>query len=341
VVTTNAQVDEEMRMITFRRSLLRVLRIGVCLAISGAAMGAAAAWPDRPIKLVVAYPPGGGTDIVARLLAPELSKRLGQPIAIDNRGGASGNIGTEYAVRSPADGYTLLMGNVAPNAINVSIYKKLPYDPQRDLSPICLVAITPNMLVVNNDVPVKSVADLVTYAKTNPGAVNFPSAGQGTSSHLAGELFNTMAQVKMTHIPYKGGGAAMTDLLGGQVQVFFATMPAAIPFVRAGKLRAIAVTSDQRALALPELPTVSESGLPGFSATTWYGLYAPKGTPADIVSRLNREVKEILAQPAMRERLIQQGFEPQGNSPEEFSSFIASEITKWARVVKAAGVVAE
>jgi tripartite-type tricarboxylate transporter receptor subunit TctC len=330
-----------MRMIKFRRALLRVLRMSLCLAVSGGAMGVHAAYPDRPIKLVVAYPPGGGTDIVARMIAPELSRRLGQPIAIDNRGGASGNIGTEYAVRSPADGYTLLMGNVAPNAINVSIYKKLGYDPQKDLSPISLVAITPNMLVVNNDMPVKSVADLITYAKAHPGTVNFPSAGQGTSSHLAGELFNTMAQVKMTHIPYKGGGAAMTDLLGGQVQIFFATMPAAMPFVRAGKLRAVAVTSDQRALALPDLPTVSESGLPGFSATTWYGLYAPKGTPADIVNRLNREVKEILAQPAMRERLIRQGFEPQGDSPEEFSAFIANEIGKWARVVKAAGVVAE
>jgi tripartite-type tricarboxylate transporter receptor subunit TctC len=330
-----------MRMIKFRRALLRVLRMSLCLAVSGGAMGVQAAYPDRPIKLVVAYPPGGGTDIVARMIAPELSRRLGQPIAIDNRGGASGNIGTEYAVRSPADGYTLLMGNVAPNAINVSIYKKLGYDPQKDLSPISLVAITPNMLVVNNDMPVKSVADLITYAKAHPGTVNFPSAGQGTSSHLAGELFNTMAQVKMTHIPYKGGGAAMTDLLGGQVQIFFATMPAAMPFVRAGKLRAVAVTSDQRALALPDLPTVSESGLPGFSATTWYGLYAPKGTPADIVNRLNREVKEILAQPAMRERLIRQGFEPQGDSPEEFSAFIANEIGKWARVVKAAGVVAE
>jgi tripartite-type tricarboxylate transporter receptor subunit TctC len=233
------------------------------------------------------------------------------------------------------------MGNVAPNAINVSIYKNLPYDPQKDLSPIALVAITPNMLVVNNDVPVKSVADLIAYAKAHPGALNFPSAGQGTSSHLAGELFNTMADVKMVHIPYKGGGAAFTDLLGGQVQIFFATMPAAIPFVRAGRLRAIAVTSDQRAMALPQLPTVSEAGLTGFSATTWYGLYAPKGTSTDIVNRLNREVKETLGLPAIRERLIQQGFEPRGDTPDEFSSFIASEITKWARVVKAAGVAAD
>ncbi len=328
-------------MIKLKSRLVRLRHLCFIMAVSSLVSLASAAYPDRSIKLVVAYPPGGGTDIVARLITPELSKRLGQPISIDNRGGAGGNIGTEFAVRSAADGYTLLMGNVAPNAINVSIYKKLPFDPQKDLSPISLVAITPNMLIVNNDVPVKSVADLVAYAKANPGALNFPSAGLGTSSHLAGELFNTMAQVKMVHIPYKGGGAAFSDLMGGQVQVFFATMPAAMPLVRSGKLRAIAVTSDQRAIALPDLPTVSEAGLLGFSATTWYGLYAPKGTPADIVNRLNREIKEILELPDIREKLIQQGFEPQGNSPADFSIFISKEITKWARVVKSAGIVGE
>ena len=328
-------------MIKLKSRLVRLRHLCFIMAVSSLVSLASAAYPDRSIKLVVAYPPGGGTDIVARLITPELSKRLGQPISIDNRGGAGGNIGTEFAVRSAADGYTLLMGNVAPNAINVSIYKKLPFDPQKDLSPISLVAITPNMLIVNNDVPVKSVADLVAYAKANPGALNFPSAGLGTSSHLAGELFNTMAQVKMVHIPYKGGGAAFSDLMGGQVQVFFATMPAAMPLVRSGKLRAIAVTSDQRAIALPDLPTVSEAGLLGFSATTWYGLYAPKGTPADIVNRLNREIKEILEFPVIREKLIQQGFEPQGNSPADFSIFILKEITKWARVVKSAGIVGE
>ena len=328
-------------MIKFQLVPISLFRLGLFMTFSSLAIGASAAYPDRPIKLVVAYPPGGGTDIVARLITPELSRRLGQPISIDNRGGAGGNIGTEYAVRSAADGYTLLKGNVAPKAINVSSYKKLPFDPQKDLSPISLVAITPNMLIANNDVPIKSVLDLVAYAKANPGALNFPSAGLGTSSHLAGELFNTIAQVKMVHIPYKGGGAAFSDLMGGQVQIFFATMPAAMPLVRSGKLRAIAVTSDQRAIALPDLPTVSEAGLPGFSATTWYGLYAPKGTSTDIVNRINREVKEILELPVIREKMIQQGFEPQGNSPDQFSLFISNEITKWARVVKSAGIVGE
>jgi tripartite-type tricarboxylate transporter receptor subunit TctC len=328
-------------MSTSQRWRLGLLRISLSVVLLGAAMGVSAAYPDRPLKLVVAYPPGGGTDIVARMIAPELSRRLGQPIAIDNRGGAGGNIGTEFAVRAPADGYTLLMGNVAPNAINVSIYKKLPYDPQKDLSPIALVAITPNMLVVNNELPVKSVAELVAYAKAHPGALNFPSAGQGTSSHLAGELFNTQAQVKMMHIPYKGGGAAFSDLIAGQVQIFFATMPAAMPLVRTGKLRAIAVTSDQRASSLPELPTVSEAGLPGFSATTWYGLYAPKGTPVEIVNRLNREIKDILDLAPIREKMMQQGFEPQSQTPEVFVAFIAKEIAKWAAVVKAAGIVGD
>jgi tripartite-type tricarboxylate transporter receptor subunit TctC len=302
---------------------------------------ACAAYPDRPIKLIVAYPPGGGTDIVSRLLAPALSQRLGQPITIDNRGGAGGNIGTETAARATPDGYTLLMGNIAPNAINVSIYKNLPYDPEKDLSPVSLVAVTPNMLVANNDLPVSSVKDLVALAKAKPDGLNFPSAGRGTSSHLAGELFNTMAQVKMVHVPYKGGGAAFTDLLAGQVQVFFATMPAAIPFVRSGKLRALAVTSDQRSSTLPDLPTVSEAGLPGYSATTWYGLYAPKGTPVEIVDKLSREINELLKVPAIRERMIAQGFEPAGDSPAQFASFIHGEIVKWGKVVKAAGMEAE
>jgi tripartite-type tricarboxylate transporter receptor subunit TctC len=296
---------------------------------------------DKPIRVIVAYPPGGGTDIVTRLLIVPLGQRLGQSMFIENRGGAAGNIGTEAAVHAPADGYTLLMGNIAPNAINVSIYRRLPYDPERDLSPITLVAVTPNILVVNPGVPAESVKDLIELARARPGALNYPSAGRGTSSHLAGELFDSMANVHMVHVPYKGGGAAFADLLGGQVQVFFATMPAAMPHVRAGKLRALAVTSERRSLALPGLPTIAESGLPGYSATTWYGLYAPKGTPPEIVDRLNRETVDLLRQPALREQLVAQGFEPAGNSPDEFARFIKSEIVKWARVVKAAGIAPE
>ena len=224
---------------------------------------AGAAYPDKPIRLVVAYPPGGGTDIIARLIAPELSKKLGQPITIENRGGASGNIGTEAVVNSPANGYTLLMGNVAPNAINISVFKKLPFNPEKDLAPISLVAITPNILVANIELPVRSATDLLALAKASPGKINYPSAGNGTSSHLAGVLFGSMGNVSMIHVPYKGGGLAMNDLLGGQVEVFFATMPAAMPFVKSGKLRALAVTSEKRSLLMPELPTISEAGLMG------------------------------------------------------------------------------
>ncbi len=302
---------------------------------------AQAAWPEKPIRLIVAFPPGGGTDIVARLLAPALSQRLGQPVSIDNKGGAGGNIGTDAAAKAPADGYTLLMGNIAPNAINVSTFKHLPFDPEKDFSPISLVAVTPNILVVNPSVLANSMAELVALAKAKPGTLNFPSAGRGTSSHLAGELFNAMAKVDMVHVPYKGGGPAFTDLLGGQVQLFFATMPAAMPFVKAGKLRPLAVTSEQRSATLPDLPTIAESGLPGYSAITWYGLLAPKGTPREIVMRLNREINELLRLPAVREQMLAQGFEPSGNSPGEFAAFISSEIVKWGRVVKASGITPE
>jgi tripartite-type tricarboxylate transporter receptor subunit TctC len=315
------------------RALVMVLALGAPLA--------GAAYPDKPIRVIVPYPPGGGTDIVARLLLVPLGQKLGQSMFIENRGGASGNIGTEAEVHAPPDGYSLLMGNIAPNAINVSIYKNLPYDPERDLSPITLVAVTPNILVVNPAVPANSVQELIALAKANPGRLNFPSAGRGTSSHLAGELFDAMANVRMVHVPYKGGGAAFADLLGGQVQVFFATMPAAMPQVRAGKLRPLAVTTAQRSLAMPNLPTIAESGLPGYSAATWYGLYAPKGTPPEIIERLNREAVSLLRQPALRERMVEQGFEPAGDTPEEFAHFIHDEIVKWGRVVKAAGITPE
>jgi tripartite-type tricarboxylate transporter receptor subunit TctC len=321
-----------------QNTLGRALRAAFAGAALCLAATAHAAWPDKPIKIIVAFVPGGGTDVSARLIGPELQKRLGQAVTVDNRGGAGGNMGTDMAARAAPDGYTLLMGNIAPNAINVSIYKNLPYDPEKDLAPIALVAVTPNILVANKDLPVKSVKDLLALAKAKPGTLNYPSAGRGTSSHLAGELFDSMGKVEMVHVPYKGGGAAFTDLLGGQVQVFFATMPAAMPFVNSGQLKALAVTSEKRSAALPDLPTIAESGLPGYAATTWYGLYAPKGTPAAIVNRLNKEVVQILEEPELRKRMIAQGLEPAGGSPKEFATFIHSEISKWGKVAKAAGI---
>jgi tripartite-type tricarboxylate transporter receptor subunit TctC len=320
---------------------LRILVASVLALACLAPASAASTWPDRPIRLIVAFPPGGGTDIVARLLAPLLSQRLGQPVAIDNHGGAGGNIGTEMAAHAQPDGYTLLMGNIAPNAINVSIFKHLPYDPEKDFNPIMLVAVTPNILVVNPSVPAKTVGELIALARSKPGTLNYPSAGTGTSSHLAGELFNTMAKTQTVHVPYKGGGAAFSDLLGGQVQLFFATMPAAMPFVKAGKLRALAVTSTQRSATLPDLPTISESGLPGYNAVTWYGLLAPRGTPTEVVDKVNQAANEILQMPEVREKLLASGFEPAGGSPKEFATFISSEVVKWRKVVQTAGITVE
>lgn len=297
----------------------------------------AQSYPTRPIRMIVAYPPGGGTDIVGRMIAQKLSENLGQTVVVDNRGGATGNIGTELAARATPDGYTLLMGNVAPNAINVSLFKKLPYDPVKDFAPVSLAAVTPNILVVQPSLPVKTVKDLIALAKSKPGTLNFPSAGIGSSSHLAGEMLKTMAGIDMVHVPYKGGGPALIALLSGQVQIMFATLPAAMPHVKSGKLRPVAVTTSRRSQALPELPTIAESGVPGYEAATWYGLLAPAGTPKAIVGRLHAEIVKILATDT-RQLLMAQGFEPAGSSPSEFASYIKTEIVKWAKVIKDAGI---
>lgn len=297
-------------------------------------------YPVRPIRMIVAYPPGGGTDIVGRMMAQKLGENLGQTVVVDNRGGATGNIGTELAARATPDGYTLLMGNVAPNAINVSLFKKLPFDPVKDFAPVSLVAVTPNILVVPPSFPVKTVKDLIALAKSKPGALNFPSAGIGSSSHLAGEMLKSMAGIDMVHVPYKGGGPALIALLSGQVQLMFATLPAAMPHVKSGKLRPVAVTTAHRSLALPELPTIAESGVPGYEAATWYGLLAPAGTPKAIVGRLHAEIVKILATDT-RQQLVAQGFEPVGNTPAEFAAYIKSEITKWGKVIRDAGIKPE
>jgi tripartite-type tricarboxylate transporter receptor subunit TctC len=311
--------------------------LALASVLAAAPAAAQPAWPSKPIRMIVAFVPGGGTDIVARLLAPRFAEVLGQTVVIDNRGGAGGNIGTEAAARAAPDGYTLLMGNVAPNAINVSL-APVPFDPVKDFAPISQVAITPNVLVVHPALPVKSVKDLLALARAKPGALAFPSAGNGTSSHLAGELLKNLAKIDMLHVPYKGGGAALADLLGGQVQLMFATTPAAMPQVKAGRLRAIAVTTKARSQALPDLPTMIESGVPNYEAATWYGLLAPAATPRVVIERMHAETVKILAAPDMREKLVAQGFEPVGSSPAEFAAYIQSQIETWAKVIRAAGL---
>lgn len=313
------------------------------LAVLCAATGlvqAADTYPSRPIRMIVAYPPGGGTDQVGRVMADQLSQSLGQNVVVDNRGGATGNIGTELAARAVPDGYTLLMGNVAPNAVNVSLFRKLGFDPVKDFAPVSLVAVTPNILVVHPSMAVKTVNDLVAVAKAKPGTLNFPSAGVGSSSHLAGEMLKSMAGIDMVHIPFKGGGPALIAVISGQVQIMFATMPAAMPHVKSGKVRPVAVTTAKRSQAMPDLPTIAESGVKGYEASTWYGLLAPARTPQTIINRLHGETVKILAGPT-RQRLELQGFEPDGGTPTAFAAYIKSEITKWAKVIKDAGIPAE
>ncbi len=317
----------------------RIAYLAALCVVSGVAQ-AADGYPSRPIRMIVAYPPGGGTDQVGRVMADQLSQTLGQNVVVDNRGGATGNIGTELAARAVPDGYTLLMGNVAPNAVNVSLFKKLGFDPVRDFAPVSLVAVTPNILVTNPSIPVKTVKELIAYAKAKPGALNFPSAGVGSSSHLAGEMLKSMTGISMVHIPFKGGGPALVAVIAGEVQIMFATMPAAMPHVKSGKVKPVAVTTTKRSQAMPDLPTIAESGVKGYEASTWYGLLAPARTPQAIVTRLHGDTVKILAGPT-RQRLEVQGFEPEGGTPAEFTAYIKSEIIKWAKVIKDAGIPAE
>ncbi|MBX3609362.1 MAG: tripartite tricarboxylate transporter substrate binding protein [Hydrogenophaga sp.] len=321
-----------------RRTLVT---LAATLALPAAVL-AQDAWPSKPIRIVVPFAPGGTTDLLARTIAPELTKALGQPVVVDNRGGAGGNIGAEAVAKSPNDGYTFLMGTVGTHGINKSLYSKLPYDPQKDFAPVTLVAGVPNVMVMNTkraqELGIKSVADFVKYAKAHPGQLNMASSGNGTSIHLAGELFKVRNGIFMTHIPYRGSGPAMTDMLAGAMDVMFDNLPSAMPHIKAGYLTAFAVTSGVRSDALPDVPTVAEAGkLPGFEASSWFGLLAPAGTPADIVKRVQQETAKALSSPAVKERLLAQGAIPGGNTPEQFAAMIDAEIKKWAPVVKASG----
>jgi len=311
----------------------------VAVAFSGGAK--AQAWPEKPVRFVVGFTPGGPSDILARALGRKLAESWGQQVVIENRPGAGGNIAAEAVAKSAPDGTTWLLGNNSILATNQSLYAKLGYDPVKDFAPVALVAIQPNILVVNPDVPVSSVKELIALAKAKPGALNYASSGSGAAAHLAGELFKAMTGVQMVHIPYKGAQPALTDVIAGQAQLMFATSASAIPYIKAGRLRALAVTTARRSATVPELPTISESGVPGFEAITWHGVVVPAATQGATIERLNADIVRALRMPDLRERLESLGAELAAGTPRDFADYIAREIPKWAKVVKDSGARAE
>ncbi|HKU86421.1 MAG TPA: tripartite tricarboxylate transporter substrate binding protein [Casimicrobiaceae bacterium] len=310
-----------------------------CFAAAFAATSPAFAqtFPTKTARLVVPFPPGGPLDATGRLIAQHLTERWGQSVVVENKPGAGGNIGADFVAKSPADGYTVVMGALSTHAVNPSLYAKMPYDAQKDFAPITLIAITPNVLVVNPDLPVHSVKELIAYAKARPGKLSFGSGSIGSAGHLAGELFKGDAGVDMVHVPYKGAAPATQALLAGDTQLMFDNLANAMAQVKAGKLRALAVTTAERSKLAPELPTMAEAGLPGFDISTWYGLFAPAGTPPAVVDKWNADVTAMLRMPDMGERLRAQGAEPAPDTPAEFARFVANEAAKYARIVKASG----
>ncbi len=328
-----------------RRFHQTTLRLALTAALMCPALGMAQTpWPTKAVRIVVPFAAGGTTDILARAIAPELQRAFGQPFVVDNKPGAGGNNGANEVAKSPGDGYTLLMGTVGTHAINAALYPKLPYDHLKDFVPVTLVAGVPNVLVVNPAFAQKyklhTVADLTRQARANPGKFNMASSGNGTSIHLAGELYKSMTGTFMLHIPYRGSGPALIDLIGGSMDLMFDNLPSAMPQIKAGKLKALAVTSGRRSDAMPELPTIEEAGGPalkGYEASSWFGLMAPAGTPADVIARLQQETAKALATPALKERLLAQGAIPGGMSSADFGKFIQAETAKWASVVKASG----
>ena len=316
------------------------LAAAVLGSFSTVVYAAEGAYPNRPIRMLVGFAPGGGTDTTARALTPKLSERLGQQVIVDNRPGASGNIATEIVTKAPPDGYTILLGTIAALAINPTLFGNLPFDPQKDLAPVLRIADSTNILVVHPTVPAKSVKELIALAKTGK-PLNGGSSGVGGTGHLALELFNVTAGTKITHVPYKGGGPAMTDLLGGQIHLIFATAASAIGNVQAGKIRALAVSTAKRSKLTPDLPTVAEAGVPGFEANNWNGLVVPAKTPRPIIDRLHTEIVRALKSPDTQERMKGLGADPVGNTPEQYTAFMQEEIAKWAKVIKAAGIKGE
>ncbi len=316
----------------------RVAWLALALAASMCAAPAGAQqWPSKAVRLVVPFPPGGSTDVLGRLLAARLADALGQQVIVDNRGGAGGVIGTDLVVKSPPDGYTLLFSASAPIAINVTLMKSVPYDPRKDLAPVSRVGTVPLVLVVHPSVPVRSVKELIALLRARPKDFTYASAGTGTPQHLSGELFKTIAKVSMTHVPYKGSGPAMTDVIAGQVPITFEVFITALNYVKAGRLRALAQTGGNRSPYLPDVPTIAETGVPAYDSSGWYGLLAPAGAPPPVVTRLHTEVTRIMATADMKQRMAELGADPVSETPDQFASFIRSDIVKWAKVIAASG----
>jgi len=319
------------------KKLTFALAAGAALGLP-AAQSIAQTFPSKSIRVVVGFPPGGGADFVARLVSLKVGEAVKQQIVVDNRAGANGIIASELVAKSAPDGYTLLLGVSATHAINPSVYTKLPYDAIKDFMPVSEVALTPLILVVNPSLPVHNVRDLISLARAKPNELNFASAGTGNVTHLAGELFRSMTNVQITHVPYKGSAPAIIDLMAGQVMMYFDTMPSSLPHVRAGKLKGLAVTSAKRSAGAPDIATVAESGVPGFETTSWFGILAPAGTPAPVVETLNREIIRALSTPESLDRMTQQGLDSVLNSPSEFAGVIRTDIDKWAKVIKDANI---
>ena len=324
-----------------KRHLLKSTVSLIALAAAGSAFSQAV-WPNKPVRIVVPFAAGGTTDILARAIAPELSKVFGQSFIVDNRGGAGGNLGADIVAKSPNDGYTLLMGTVGTHGINRALYPKLPYDPFKDFAPVTLVAAVPNVMVMNAEkakaLGINTVPEFIAYARRNPGKLNMASSGNGTSIHLAGELFKSRTGTFMVHFPYRGSGPALLDMIAGNMDVMFDNLPSSLPHIKSGKLKAFAVTSSQRSSALPDTPTMEEAGkLKGFEASSWFGLLAPAGTAPATINRIQQEVAKALGSPEIKERLVAQGAIPSGNTPAQFAALIEAEHKKWADVVKASG----
>jgi tripartite-type tricarboxylate transporter receptor subunit TctC len=314
-----------------------IAAIAALLAVTGAAH-AAQAYPTRPIRIVVAYPPAGATDILARIIGQKMNEAWGQPVIVENRPGANGNIGTEYAARATPDGHTFLMTTAGPHGINPSLYRKPGFDAVKDFAAVSLVALVPNILVVNNALPVKDVQGLIAYSKANPGKLSYGTPGAGSTAHLSMELFKSMTGASLVHVPYKGSAGVLTDIMGGQIEATMDNIPPYLPQVKAGKIHALAISTAKRSPAIPELPTIAEAGVRGYSSSAWFGLVAPAATPKEVVAKLSAETARILQMPDVKGRLTELGAEPIGSTPEQFGAHIKAEIAKWGKVIREAKV---